>query len=347
MDLRNKTIRLRIDDLDDLWTIYNIIQPDDLALAKSFRREKQDLQDSRPERGEKKPVYLGIRVEKVDFHPYVNAVRLTGRIERGIDVGSYHTLNVEPGSVISLVREWRGSEVGSLKEAVKLGRRPMILVVAVEEGEASFAVIRQRGVDFVNEVSVNIPGKREKSHREAARAKFYSAVAQSISEIASSRGLSQVLIVGPELVRAGFKAYLDENSRLLNEFSVSYDTCYSPGRTGIYEAMRRGAVDRIVTSNRVTTELNAIEELLGRIAKERPAAYGLEEVRRAVKTGAVETLLVTDEIFRNRRRDVDLLMKEVEGFSGEHLMISTDHEGGVKLRGLGGIGAILRYAIPQ
>ena len=347
MDLRNKTIKLRVDDLDDLWTLYNIVQPGDLALAKSFRREKQDLEDSRPERGEKKPVFLGIRIEKVDFHAYVNAVRFTGRIERGIDIGSFHTFNVEPGSVISLVRDWRRSEIGNLEEAVRLGRRPMILVVSIEDGDASFAVVRQRGVDFINEITINIPGKRERSSREVARNRFYSAVAQAIVEIASSRGLSQVLVVGPELVRSGFKSYLDENPKALGELVVSHDTCYSPGRAGIYEAMRRGSVDRIVSSNRVTMELNAIEDFLGRIAKEQPVAYGLEEVRKAAKMGAVESLLITDEIFRERRRDADRLIKLVHGFSGTHLMVSTDHEGGHKLRGLGGIGAFLRYPIPE
>jgi protein pelota len=222
----------------------------------------------------------------------------------------------------------------------------MVLVVVVDDGEATLAVIRQRGVDFLGEISHNIPGKRESGAREPARKAFYAAVMQAIREAAGSRGISQVLVVGPDLTRAGFKSYMDERlGDMTGISSISYDTCHSPGRTGIYEAIRRGAVERVVSESRVSREIGAVEDFLGRIARDMPAAYGMGEVSRAVSAGAVEVLLVTDEFFRSNRREADELIRGTESCSGNHIMISTDHEGGRKLQSLGGLGALLRYRL--
>lgn len=345
LDLRNGTVKLRVDDLDDLWVIYNTVQKGDLVLARTFRREKLDLQDSRPERGDKRPMNLGVRVEKVEFHRYVNALRLTGPIERGTDVGSYHTIHLEPGSTFSLVRKWNRAEIAHIRDAVKEGRRPLILLVVIDEGDATMAVVRQRGVDFIGEVSYNIPGKRVAGAKEPARRAFYSAVMDSIRESAASRGISQVLVVGPDLIRVAFKAHADGHVDSVAGITLHYDTCHSPGRTGVYEAIRRRAVDRIVSESRVTREIEAVEDFLKRLAKEMPATYGKADVARAVASGAVELLLVTDEFFRYYRREADRLISETERHSGEHLLISTDHEGGKKLQSLGGLGATLRFRI--
>jgi protein pelota len=342
MDLKNDAVKLRVDDLDDLWAIYNTVEVGDLALAKTFRREKMEREDSRPERGEKKPVFLGVRVEKVEFHKYVNMIRLIGRIERGVDLGSYHALNIEPGSVFTVIKSWKRAEIATLKEAVRETKRPVILVVALEEGDATFAIIRQRGVDFLSEVSANIPGKREKGPREALRREFYSAVLKGITETASSRGLGQVLVVGPDLTRAGFKRYVEESPDL-GSIKVSFDTCFSPGRTGVYEAIRRGAVDRVVSSSRVSLEMSEVEDFLQEVARDGRAAYGPPQVKEAAGAGAVEKLLVTDEFFRERRAEAVAVIRQVERYQGSHLMISTDHEAGVKLQSLGGLGATLRY----
>lgn len=346
LDLKNDTIKLRTENLDDLWTIYNTVQPGDLVRARTFRREKIQTDDSRPERGQKQPVFLSVRIEKVEFHKYVNMLRLIGRIESGTDIGRHHSINIEPGTSFSLVRDWRKAEIDLLKEAARESSRPMVLLVALDEGEASLALVRQRGVDFIDQVSTHIPGKREEGAREAARKEFHSTLLRAVVAAASSRGLKQAIVVGPELIRTGFKKFVEDRGKeLAGDLSISYDTCFSPGRTGIYEAIRRGAVDRIVASNRVSTELSEVENFLGEVAREGRATYGLTEVTDAARSGAVDTLLVTDQLFRERRKEADALMREVERYSGRHVMISTDHEGGTKLQSLGGLGAILRYRI--
>jgi len=60
--------------------------------------------------------------------------------------------------------------------------------------------------------------------------------------------------------------------------------------------------------------------------------------------------LITDSFIFSSREDgkyeiVDEIMKLVDSNKGDIVIISKEHDGGKKLNGLGGIGAILRYKI--
>ena len=73
------------------------------------------------------------------------------------------------------------------------------------------------------------------------------------------------------------------------------------------------------------------------------AAYGEAEVRQALEAGAVEELLILDTIARGGRADdlFDLARRA----NSTTRVISSGHDGGRKLDGLGGVAALLRYPI--
>ena len=66
-DLRDNAgeIRLLPESIDDLWHLEHLIFPGDLAFATTFRNVESATDKIRPEKVEKRPVRLGIRVEKV------------------------------------------------------------------------------------------------------------------------------------------------------------------------------------------------------------------------------------------------------------------------------------------
>ena len=68
-DLRDNAgeIRLLPESIDDLWHLEHLIFPGDLAFATTFRSVESATDKIRPEKVEKRPVRLGIRVEKVEF----------------------------------------------------------------------------------------------------------------------------------------------------------------------------------------------------------------------------------------------------------------------------------------
>ena len=103
---------------------------------------------------------------------------------------------------------------------------------------------------------------------------------------------------------------------------------------------------------KLEAETQLIEKLIEHLAKDNGlAAYGDDEVKKAVQFGAVETLLMTDKKLREgtaeQRRKMDLLIRDVEKMRAEFHIVSTDHPAGNQLQNLSGIAAILRFKMDR
>ncbi|MCZ2417563.1 MAG: hypothetical protein LC132_08465 [Burkholderiales bacterium] len=89
-------IRLFPENTDDLWHLYHLITPGCLVYATTLRSIEGSQDKIRPEKLEKRPVRLGIRVEDVEFHEFSIRLRVFGVIESGVDVAP-----PEPGRAAS------------------------------------------------------------------------------------------------------------------------------------------------------------------------------------------------------------------------------------------------------
>src|SRR5213076_1963708 len=117
------------------------------------------------------------------------------------------------------------------------------------------------------------------------------------------------------------------------------------GMQGIQEALRAGVGAKVFGESRVGYETQLVEKLLEAIATDRPVAYGPAEVQESADAGAIETLLVSDAVVRNP--GIEELMRTAESARGTVVLVSRHHEAGKKLEALGGIAALLRFAIKR
>ncbi|MEM3054483.1 MAG: mRNA surveillance protein Pelota, partial [Candidatus Bathyarchaeia archaeon] len=148
-----------------------------------------------------------------------------------------------------------------------------------------------------------------------------------------------------------FAKYLEREAPDLAKSVVDVKGVNNSGVAGIYEAIRSGVLSKAMAHLRILEETEIMEEILKRLGKnERNVAYGLEEVRKAVDFGAVETLVLADTLLREasdeERLALEELMKSVEAKGGKIMVLSTEHEAGAKLLALSGIAALLRFALP-
>ncbi len=120
-----------------------------------------------------------------------------------------------------------------------------------------------------------------------------------------------------EAVKEDFLEFVRTREPELAKKIVLEDTS-SIGVSGFQEVLRRGAVDRIMQESRIGREATLIEELMKEISMDGKAAYGMVEVRSAQGMGAVETLLITDELLRTERESysIDRFFKDVEDSHG-------------------------------
>ncbi|HJH32281.1 MAG TPA: mRNA surveillance protein pelota [Methanosarcinaceae archaeon] len=336
---REGNIALTPETLDDLWHLKYIIEKGDLIFAVTKRKAEGAKDKLRPEKVEKKTVRLGIRVEDVEFHKFSNRLRVHGMIEHGMDVGSYHTLNIEDGVNLSINKLWKKDQIERVNEAEAAAKRPKVVLVAIEEGDADIGLVRHYGIELYSHITQS-SGKGEGTLREV----FFKSILDKLIYAAAES--ESIVVAGPGFTKDDFMKYFKVHEPEMAETVLTEDTS-SIGMSGFQEVLRRGAVDRIMEESRIARESSLMEELLKEIALDGKAVYGLDEVKKALDYGAIKTVLIADEMLRLEREkgNIDSLLQAVEHAQGKVVVFSTEFEPGQKLHALGGIAAILRYKI--
>ena len=325
--------RLFPESIDDLWHLSHLVGPGDLVFATTLRTAESAPDKLRPEKLEKKPVRLGIRVERVELHPFANRLRITGVIEQGLDSGAYHTLNIEPGYEISVIRHWSSTDLERVERAVKASVHELVHILTIEEGEAELFRIRQYGPEGVVTISMG-SGKGSETD---ARTAFFERIA---GHLAGLKG--PLVIAGPGFVKDDFARYLRSSLPAVLERSLVVET-RRIGSGAVQEVIGLGTLERLHEDVQLRKEVQLMDELVLRMAKDLPVAYGRGEVQKAIDYGAAEQVLVCDTLLHDA--GIAHLLDRAELQNARIVVFSTRFEPGARLEALGGIAALLRYAI--
>jgi protein pelota len=358
-DLKHGKITLRPENSDDLWHIYNILQLSDIVSGSSFRRIRITTSDetARPDKGERKPIRLELEVEKISFHPFTDALRIKGIItqssEESVHLGSYHTINLTPQTVITIKKGyWPKHMLQRLSKAAKAGESEKIVILAIEDGSVQLALVSSIGVNPGPYITEAIPGKRHnpKQH-DIILQQFFNKVGIIVREIAKKENPRRIIIAGPGLIKQYFANYLRKLDPQLGS-KITLETVTSGTIQGVNEALKKGAFEKALQESHLIMEMQLIDELLARIGRDDSlVAFGFDAVEIAIQSGAVDTLLVADIMLRvqdvEKRKHLEGVMKMVEQFKGSIVIISTLHNMGKQLQALGGIAALLRFKLPQ
>lgn len=337
-DMKNGEIKLRVEVEDDLWHLYNIVSPGDLVFSLTQRREEKQTDKIRAERGKKKTMRLGIRVEKIEFHEFTDRLRILGVIEYGPqDIGEHHTFNITVGSEISIIKDrWEKRHLKRLEEAMKSVERPLITFLTLEDDEAEIIVLREYGIKRLASISFSGGGKQ---YRSSKKEEFFEKVLTALREFYRE---GELLIIGPGFTKEEFFEWVKEKEPEILKRAHVYRASHG-GTAGVNEAMKRIGAD-ILEKSRMAIEAREVEKLFVEISKNGAFAYGKKDVERFLKQGAVEKLLILSRFMRTGEGERYLKMAE-EG-SAEVIVISELGEPGKRLASIGGIAAILRF-IPR
>jgi len=353
MHLKKGFAKVLPQSLDDLWHLYNVIYQGDRVYAKTTREIKIEEEYARPQPGRRVTVFLGLQVERVSWDQSLNRLRVHGVIcDVPEDIGgkgSHHTFNVVVDQPLTIVKsQWQKHQVDRLERASHV-ETPLVLLVAIDDEEFAMAVLRQYGLEVKAEKRVQLPGKLEAERRDKAIKGFFKDALHSLRETWTSLNCP-IVILGLGFVKNSFVRYIKDQAQDVAAAIADVKSVNSSGLTGINEALRSGVLTKTLKHGRIAEETKLVEEVLARLGRgTNDVAYGLDEVTRAVQYGAVEKLLITDIILREsadeKRTELERLMREVEEKAGKITVVSTEHEAGTKLQGLGNIAALLRFPI--
>lgn len=315
--------KIRIENEDDLWHLKDFFSKGDQVKALTQRTKL----DGR----EKKTLTLTLEVEKVEYKD--DRLRVTGEITKAddeVELG-YHTFNLTPEDEFEIWKdevsreEWESLEEAESKESYN------VLFCLVEKGEADLYLVKESGISDLSNVSENIPGKMYESGDEAG--KFQRELVEVLER--SAKEVDSLILAGPGFEKEKIH---DQISADLKEKTFTQDTSVT-GKTGLHEAIKRGALKKVVKSSRIDEETDILEQFFEELEKDGKATYGLEKVEELGEQGAVETLIITQKQFREHQD----LVKTVERNGGEVKKVHTDHEAGERLDNFGGVAALLRY----
>jgi len=350
-DPKKGEIRLQAESLNDLWTLYNVLYPGDKLEGRTTRRVVVREGD----KGDRRPMFLGITVESVAFDEFVNRLRVKGQIYQGPDdfvsMGSFHTFNVEPGDELSIIKDvWYDHLIQRLKKSADAAKLFQVLIIPIDSGDGIVALLSTYSQTIIARVHENISGKRfGKAAWEQELEHFFVQMAKVVEENLAKYEIRLILIVGPGFTKEKFAEYLQNHVAAARD-KVKLESATSAEESAIYEALRKGTLQSLLQDQRVVYETDLMEEVMRRIGKDQPTVtFGISEAKQAAQYGAVEKFLISDVKFRecqgDDRQNLEELLHNIENGNGKVEIVSSLHPAGEQLLKLGGFIGLLRFKV--
>ncbi len=352
IDNKNENISVRTEDLNDLWTLFNVIDKNDEVSARTSRR----IVLKEGSKGERKPMTLKLNVESVSFHEFTNRLRVKGTILEGpedfVSFGTYHTFNIEPGQKLAIKKEkWLKSEIKRLKKSSSFASNFNMLMVAIETGLATIALITNFSHNRIATIKKNIPGKRyEQSYRNKAYEEFFNSITKVLSEKIKSVKINTIIICGPGSVKDRFAQFIKEKDRILNLPKTYIIQASSGTESAILETLKSKKLKDLKDNVKVLLETEKIEEIMQLFATNSDLiAIGFDEISNAIENGSIKELFCADILIRGalkeKKLQIERILNGVEKVGGAVHILSSEHPTGQQIIDLGSLVAILRYKI--
>ncbi|MBI4438742.1 mRNA surveillance protein pelota [Candidatus Woesearchaeota archaeon] len=342
--LRKGEVTIMVQTLDDLWYLSQVIEPGDLIKGRTLRKIQVRGKEERSSEATKKPVWITVRVESVEFHKYSSSLRASGIITEAPEEvpKAHHTFTFQEGTSATIIKQkWHNYQIKRLKEAASDKAQKTIICVFDRE-DAAIALLKQQGYQEL----AQLKGKVEKKAHKTETKNFYKEIISLLKEYEQRYRPENIILSSPSFWKEELMKELgdDELSR-----KIVLATCSSV-QGGIAETLKRPELKEVLKSQTASRESRLVEKLFTEISKSGLASYGQKETISLAQAGAVNILLITDSLIHKTRQQgsfhsIEEAMKNTEKTGGQVHIISSENEPGKKLDSLGGIASILRYKL--
>lgn len=182
-------------------------------------------------------------------------------------------------------------------------------LAVIDRKEATIATLRGKKVNIITHLTSGVPGKHKaggQSQRrfdrviDLAAHEFKKRIGQHMNEeFLTLDELSGVIIGGPGFTKEEFVKGDYLNYEIKDKIIATVDTSYT-GEFGIREVIDKSA--DILNDLDVMHEKSIVQKFLKELIKEKGlASYGEEEVRNNLIIGAVDTLLLSEDLLATHR----------------------------------------------
>lgn len=350
------------EEAEDLWHAYNLVAEGDHVASATVRKVQKETAGGKE--AERVHLKLEIAVEGIEFDSTAAELRLRGKNvaeSEHVKLGAYHTIVIELQRPFTLTKEaWDSVAVERLREACDPAAGSDVAAVVLQEGLANVCLVGRSVTTVKARIETAIPRKRgAAAGYDKALQKFFEAVFQAVLRHVNFAIVRCLIIASPgftkdqffefmflEATRRGLTGLLESRSRVvLVHASSGY-------KHALKEVLAVPAVMAQIRDTKAAREVHALEDFYAMLKEDSARAlYGPGHVEAANERLAIQTLLITDGLFRSAdvvaRRKYVMLVESVKANGGEVLVFSSMHVSGEQLGQLSGIAAILRFPLPD
>eukprot|EP01064_Diplonema_japonicum_P003273 TRINITY_DN1212_c1_g1_i13.p1 TRINITY_DN1212_c1_g1~~TRINITY_DN1212_c1_g1_i13.p1 ORF type:complete len:410 (+),score=94.56 TRINITY_DN1212_c1_g1_i13:90-1319(+) len=363
------TVKVKIEDDEDLWQLYNLVYVGDTVRASTWRK-LQSVGTTGNVLTNKIRLNLTVKITSIDFDPQSSLIRYSGKVaceNEHVKSGVFHTIEVTPVSAtlsgeIGIGKEcWDTVVYQRLVEACDSTSKADVAAVVLQEGIAHICLLTSSMTILKQRIEVPIPRKRRSgaSQHDKTIVKFYEAVFQGVIRHVNWGIVKCLLVCSPGFVNQDFMKYCMEESvkRELKEIVKSKSKwllapCSSGHLHCLKEVIASKAIAAKLTDTKSIAEVKCLEKFFEMMQNDEDrVVYGPLPVFAAVEKQAVESLMILDSVFRSnsvaQRKKYVELVENVQELNGEVHIFSSMHVSGEQLSSLNGVAAILRFPCPE
>ena len=333
-DYKNKEFQFIIDNDDDLWNLYLMIDKSDLVSGIAYRK----ISINNTNEVKKIRVFTTIEVEKTEYKG--NQLKVLGKTvveHEEIPKNSYQSINLEPGDQFKLQKK----EINRyFREKLEESKKPkyMFLIALFDRNEWLFAEATNSSVRELSRKSM------PSSKRIGEDKEYYSEFVKELKSFLDNREYSSIIIGSPFIFRNKLQQALSKDF----QGKIVFTSVNSVNESGIKEVLTSDEIKQEMSKLKISKDSQKINELLQKISKNDKVCYGFNEVKKAVNLGAVEELIVSEKkIIELKNEDnfeeLSDIMNLTEKMGGQITIISS--EASKQLDAIGGLAAFLRYQV--
>jgi len=206
-----------------------------------------------------------------------------------------------------------------------------------------------------------IPRKRKGNcqQHEKGLLKFFDNIIQAVLRHVNFDVVKCLLVASPGFVKDQFYEYMFQQAVKLDlkpllENKSKFMTVHSSSgfKHSLKEILANPAISVKLADTKAASEVKALDAFYQMLMNEpNKAFYGMNHVKKACEAQAIETLLISDKLFRSfdfrKRQQYVRLVDSVKACGGEVRLFSSLHISGEQLDQLTGVAALLRYPMPE
>ncbi|KAJ8763776.1 hypothetical protein K2173_003558 [Erythroxylum novogranatense] len=358
------SVKLTPVDSDDLWFAYNLISSGDTVMSVTVRKVLRQMASGGRD-AERVKLKLEIVVETIEYDKVGSVMRIRGKniLENEyVKIGAYHTLELELHRPFVLRKEiWDSLALDVLNQATDPTASADLAVILMQEGLANIFLVGKSMTTTRSRIETSIPRKHGPAIAgyESALNKFFENVLQAFLKHVDFSIVRCAVIASPGFTKDQFHHHLlleaerrQLRSIIENKSRIVLAHTSSGYKHSLREVLDAPNVMNLIKDTKAAQEVQALKDFFNMLTNDPDrACYGPKHVEVAHERMAVQTLLITDELFRNvdipTRQKYISLVNSVKDSGGTAHIFSSMHASGEQLAQLTGIAAILRFPLPD